>query len=99
MRVSPLALRVASKAPSTKRMFVKTSAVGTSKIVRDFYGPNWYRTVNEVQTRDGKKCVECSSKEHLHTHHIKSLSKGGVTSKSNLITLCEKCHERKHRHM
>ena len=100
MKRSPLALKAASTAPSIKRLFVKTSAVGTSKIVRDFYGPNWYKTVNEVQTRDGKKCLDCGcSGAKLDTHHIRPLSKGGTTTKGNLITLCERCHQRRHPHM
>lgn len=99
MKRSPLALRSATKAPSTKRMFVKTSAAGTARIVRDFYGPNWFKTVNEVQTRDGKKCVDCGNTNKLDTHHIIPLSKGGVTAKGNLITLCGNCHKLRHPHL
>ena len=95
-----MALKGASKPASTKRMFVRTNVVGTAKIVRDFYGPNWYKTVNEVQTRDGNKCVDCGcSGGKLDTHHIRALSKGGTTSKGNLITLCERCHKIRHPHM
>jgi 5-methylcytosine-specific restriction endonuclease McrA len=71
---------------------------GGVKIKRDTYGKNWYQTVGTIQKRDGNKCLDCSSKHKLHTHHIVPLSKGGLTAPSNLITLCEECHHRRHRH-
>ena len=35
----------------------------------------------------------------LHIHHIIPLSKGGSNRLSNLISLCETCHEDQHPHM
>lgn len=72
---------------------------GISKIKRDTYGLNWYSKVAEIQKRDGNKCLDCGSREHLHTHHIKSLNRGGLTINSNLMSLCEACHSRRHVHM
>lgn len=33
---------------------------------------------------------------HLHLHHIKFRSQGGLDEASNLITLCARCHRRAH---
>jgi 5-methylcytosine-specific restriction endonuclease McrA len=78
---------------------------GVSRIIRDNYGKTWYQTIAEVLERDDKQCQnrlftgKCLSKDHVQVHHIKPLSKGGKTEKSNLITLCRACHEMKHPHM
>ena len=50
----------------------------------------------EIMKRDGFRCVRCGcSKEDgvkLHVDHIKPVSKGGKTEKSNLRTLCNLCN-------
>lgn len=38
------------------------------------------------------KCDYCGSDEDLHLHHIVPLSWGGISSKENCLTLCQKCH-------
>lgn len=85
------------------------NAAGVARIQRDNYGPKWYNTVNEVQNRDGNECMACGvksgglhkdgSKVHMHTHHARKLSRGGTTTKANLVTICDKCHEKRHSHM
>ena len=35
----------------------------------------------------------------LHIHHKVPLSKGGSNNLSNLVSLCERCHENQHKHM
>jgi len=82
---------------------------GVAKIRRDTYGPKWYTTVNEVQQRDDKTCMSCKavggtirhdgSKVKLDTHHAIRLSRGGTTSKANLLTLCDRCHGKRHSHL
>ena len=74
----------------------RTNATGFGRTKRDSYGPNWFGKVNEIQNRDGKKCSDCGSTEHLHTHHIRALSRGGTKSNANMVTLCERCHESRH---
>ena len=74
----------------------RRTKMGISIIKRDTYGPNWYTKVAEIQKRDCNKCIDCNSTQHLHTHHIRALNRGGLTLNSNLITLCEQCHARRH---
>jgi len=84
-----------------RKTFVKGKKFGVSRIVREGYGQasDWYALVKEIRERDGNKCVFCSSAEKLGTHHLTPLSKGGTTTKRNLATVCEKCHERRHKHL
>ena len=45
----------------------------------------------EVWNRDGGKCVECGSEEHLHFDHILPCSKGGTSLYAeNIQLLCAK---------
>lgn len=45
--------------------------------------------------RDGCKCMECGKSNcRLEVHHIKPKRLGGSNTLSNLITLCEKCHQK-----
>lgn len=48
-----------------------------------------------VILRDGCKCKECSKSNcKLEVHHIKPKRLGGSSTLGNLITLCEKCHQK-----
>jgi 5-methylcytosine-specific restriction endonuclease McrA len=54
----------------------------------------------EVLKRDNFTCKLCgkSGKDYppdLHIDHIKPVSRGGTSDKSNLQTLCQKCNIRK----
>lgn len=52
-----------------------------------------------VLARDGHKCINCNGRSKdqiLNVHHIESRKTGG-DSPSNLITLCETCHNAYHR--
>lgn len=60
------------------------------------YPPDWLELSNRIKARDGWKCVECGSRDRLHVHHIIPISKGGTHDPSNLITLCWRCHAKKH---
>lgn len=45
--------------------------------------------------RDGCKCMECrKSNGKLEAHHIKPRRLNGSNTLGNLITLCEKCHQK-----
>lgn len=48
-----------------------------------------------VVLRDGCKCMECGKSNcKLEVHHIKPRRLNGRNTLSNLITLCEKCHDK-----
>lgn len=48
-----------------------------------------------VILRDDCKCKECGKSNcRLEVHHIKPKRLGGSNTLSNLITLCEKCHQK-----
>ena len=48
-----------------------------------------------VILRDGCKCKECGKTNcKLEVHHIKPKRLGGSNTLSNLITLCENCHQK-----
>ncbi len=60
---------------------------------------DYYNVKAFVLARDNYKCQsgqKCKHSEKLHVHHIIFRSKGGTDTPSNLITLCEKCHNDLH---
>lgn len=52
----------------------------------------------QVRTRDGNKCVKCSSTHKLHAHHIKPWKTHPELRYeiSNGMTLCAICHQKEH---
>jgi 5-methylcytosine-specific restriction endonuclease McrA len=85
---------------SARRPFSRRSASGTARIKRDGYSNmnvKWWDIRKEVVARDGGKCRSCGSPA-TEVHHILPLSRGGTTTKSNLISLCHGCHDKRHRH-
>ena len=61
----------------------------------------------KVLTRDGFSCTECGwnrsmlspddPRKMLELHHIKHHKDGGENTEENLVTLCNVCHDNKHR--
>lgn len=51
---------------------------------------------SQILLRDGFRCQECGYYKHLEVHHIVPRSKGGTDDPKNLITLCQRCHGKKH---
>ena len=57
----------------------------------------FYNVKAYVLHRDGYQCQKCKTKKgKLHVHHVVFRSNGGTDTPSNLITLCEDCHEKLH---
>lgn len=57
----------------------------------------FYNVKAYVLHRDGYQCQKCKAKNgKLHVHHIVFRSKGGTNAPSNLISLCETCHNNLH---
>jgi 5-methylcytosine-specific restriction endonuclease McrA len=70
------------------------------------YPDNWDEIRHIVYKRDNYTCQECGAKgkrvggeAEINCHHIVSLSKNGTNDYSNLITLCDDCHTKKHPHL
>jgi 5-methylcytosine-specific restriction endonuclease McrA len=90
-----------------KKPFVRKSASGSARIVRDSYSnakTSWWDLRKRVVERDGGKCQatvgwnKCGAKA-VDVHHIIPLSRGGTSTMGNLISLCKDCHEARHNHM
>jgi len=43
------------------------------------------------------KCRVCGAESKLQCYHIKPRTDGGTDKLSNLMTLCENCHEKHHK--
>lgn len=87
--------------------FIRRHKSGVSHIVRANYNTNqfgqqkkagWYQIADAVRKRDGGKCVWCPNPAR-DVHHIKPLSRGGLTVMSNLACICDTCHNKRHGHM
>lgn len=98
--------------PKSIKPFMKRSATGITRIVRDGYNTgkeSWWDISKRVRERDRGKCHFCGCVEDkkvgLHdVHHMRPLSRGGTTTMSNLALVCTKksgqgCHEKQHKHM
>lgn len=56
-----------------------------------YRGSRWRRISNEVKNRI-PFCVSCTGKRNLEIHHIVPYRHTADNSKSNLITVCKRCH-------
>jgi hypothetical protein len=55
----------------------------------------WKATRRKRIELDGFRCVQCGSPINLNVHHI-TYDRLGCEDMEDLVTLCEKCHERLH---
>lgn len=90
----------------------KRNSYGVAPIRRDTYNTvngfsqknGWFSLNNEVVKRSGGRCeaytkgIRCANKGK-EAHHIVPLSAGGSNTKSNMIHLCQSCHDRRHNHL
>ncbi len=59
--------------------------------------PEEYRQLcREVLERDGWRCQSCGGVRDLQVHHIQWRSHLGDDIESNLVTLCNICHQLLH---
>lgn len=59
----------------------------------------WIPLKQWVYKRDNgtcKYCLELATYETTHCHHIFPLGEGGTNHPSNLRTVCENCHKKRH---
>lgn len=63
------------------------------------FGPLYYHRnyKKACLARDGYKCRVCISQDKLQVHHIIPRKDGGSDKLSNLMTLCETCHDKHHK--
>lgn len=63
----------------------------------------WKALAKTAKERDKYTCqgrgCGCTDRLKLQVHHIIPLSKGGANSPRNLITLCVRCHAKRHDHL
>lgn len=90
-----------------KAPYVRKHQSGTVRIKRDTYNTNqygmeqksqWYRTADRIRKRDNNTCIWCKSPA-TEVHHIVPLSRGGLTTDSNLACICTRCHDKRHSHL
>ena len=74
------------------------------------YPPDWLRRRDEAHALAKNKCQGCGYKKYpkkrrsryqrraFQLHHKLPLSRGGDHTHSNLLLLCEECHQKEHRH-
>lgn len=73
----------------------------------DKYPPDWDARRRAVYERDNFTCQNCGTQSGphagadgvpLHAHHVVPVSKGGSNATTNLVTLCQECHDLAHVH-
>lgn len=52
--------------------------------------------LEEVYKRYDSKCCNCGSTDNLDIHHIVPLSCGGTDRATNLVLVCQRCHQGLH---
>jgi 5-methylcytosine-specific restriction endonuclease McrA len=58
--------------------------------------PEWKAIRARVIFRDGGMCRRCRSRYRLEVHHLTYVRFGGRERLSDLLTLCEHCHQAEH---
>lgn len=55
----------------------------------------WAARKSEYFAGHAKRCSACGSKTHIHLHHM-TYARLGAELDSDMVPLCEKCHDRVH---
>jgi 5-methylcytosine-specific restriction endonuclease McrA len=87
----------------TPKRFVRTiGGVAHSSGTYSNVGESWWEIADRVRARENYKCQVCQKflgKHGGHVHHVRRLSRKGVSASIQLQLLCEEHHEEKHPHM
>lgn len=98
-------------AVTLRRTKSRMNASGVVKIQRDSYSTkngmtvnnSWWDLVAQVRKRSGGWCEDHASRgfkvKGNEAHHIVPLSRGGRNVASNLLFICEACHNKRHNHL
>lgn len=84
-----------------KRVSAKPKVVAKIRRTKEqAYGSfgDWMTLRKAIIQRDGGKCRKCGKTEHLQVDHIRPVARGGLTTPSNLWTLCAFCHSKRPGH-
>ena len=61
------------------------------------YGAAWQKLRDQTLRRDNHLCQPCKRNGRLtparEVHHIKAKAHGGTDEMSNLISICQECHQ------
>ena len=89
----------------------KRNKSGVTKIRRDSYSTqngmtvnnSWWTLSAQVRKRSAGWCEDHALRglkvKGVEVHHIVPLSRGGRNVVSNLLHLCETCHNKRHNHL
>ncbi len=77
----------------------RTKGGTVAKIQKHTYPDDWRDLCKRKIAACRGVCQRCPSSERLEVHHIIPLSRGGSNLDLNLIVLCYKCHNKRHKHM
>ena len=58
----------------------------------------WWKQSDKIRKREQGKCFFCGAPA-TEVHHIIPLSRGGTNSPLNMVLVCHRCHELRHRHL
>lgn len=59
-------------------------------------GARWIHRKHRVQAEQGYQCQFCGGRKILTTDHIRPRYRGGRDGRSNLRSLCPRCHHARH---
>lgn len=84
------------KSPAKPKLPIKQPHMSEKAIQARMNLQHYLEIRSQILLRDNFRCRECNFYKHLEVHHIIPRSKGGTDDPKNLITLCQRCHAKKH---
>jgi 5-methylcytosine-specific restriction endonuclease McrA len=61
--------------------------------------PEYQELHRRILQRDNWRCQFCGARTQLQVHHLRPRALLGADEKTNLITLCQTCHQAVHLHL